>query len=219
MKAKPTTRGILDQALLDPVTLRVLADPLRSFVLYSLVSEAKTAKQLAAELGCPPTRLYYHLQQLEKHDLVFIERTRLVSGILEKSYRARARDWVLDRAQFEPGSVQADSRLEALLAFVFDQSRLEIRRQVETGALDLRRKAPEPGALIAYRNVLKLSANQAAELTARLLALWNEYDVIAKQPAADGQFYAFTVALYPNAALSEPEPAAPRRATRRKTRP
>ena len=215
MKKPAPARQILDSAPLDPVKLRVLADPIRSFVVYSLVPEAKTVKQLAAELDCPPTRLYYHLEQLQKHDLVFVESTRVVSGITEKSYRAVARDWVLDRSGLAAGQGSDAARLEALLAFVFDQSRLEIRRQAESGALDLHRRAPMRGALIAYRNVLKLSDAQAERLYARLLAFWQEYDEIAKQPAADGQFYAFSVALYPNAPVAANLAATTRTARKR----
>ena len=191
-------RQIKDVQRIDPALLRVLADPVRSFLVYSLVTEAKTAKTLAAELGCPTTRLYYHLQQLEKHDLVFVERTRMVSGILEKHYRASARDLLLDKQAFLEDGKLDRRRSEALLSFVFDQTRVEIGRGLADGRIDISRRAPEPEALIAYRNVLKLSPEQARRLYSRLHAFWMEYEQIAKQPAADGRFYAFTVALYPN---------------------
>ena len=193
------SRAIVATASLDPVKLRVLADPVRSFIVYSLVPRAKTVKELAAELDCPPTRLYYHLQQLEKHGLVFVASTRLISGIVEKHYRAVARDWVLDRSGLDARGRGGPDRLEALLAFVFDQSRQEIRRQVEQGAIELGRRAPQRGALLAVRNVLKLSDAQAERLYQRLYAFWQEYEAIAKEPADVGRFYAFVVALYPNA--------------------
>ena len=215
MKATPKPRRIAATALIDPAKLRVLADPVRSFVVYSLVPEAKTVKQLAAELGCPPTRLYYHLQQLEKHGLVQVERTRIVSGIVEKHYRVIARDLLLDRQSFRAAKGADPARVDALLAFVFDQSRLEIRRQIEQGAIDLDQRAPARGALMAYRNVLRLDAAQADRLYQRLWAFWQEYEEIAKAPAADGQFYAFTVALYPNAV--DTSAAAPRKRPRKRT--
>ena len=189
---------IQDRLLMDPAKLRVLADPIRSFVVYSLVPEAKTVKQLADELGCPPTRLYYHMQQLEKHGLVFVEKTRTVSGIVEKNYRAAGRELTLDRQAFLPTGKLDASRRDALLGFVFDQSRLEILRGLEDGRIDIQRRAPATGALIAYRNVLKLSDDQAERLYRRLYEFWMEYDVIAREPATEGRFYAFMTALYPN---------------------
>lgn len=208
---KPPFR-IVDRALLDPAALRVLSDPLRSFVVYSLVGEAKTARQLAAEIGCPPTRLYYHLQQLVKHGLIGVESTRLVSGIVEKHYRAAAREFELDRASFARGKASDRARIEALLGFVFDQTRLDISRLLDAGQLDLARRSPDPASLIAFRNVLKLDAAQAARLYQRLHDFWQEYEAIAKAPAADGRFYAFTVALYPNdVAPADSAPAIPRR--------
>jgi len=209
-------RVIQAQARIDPALLRVLADPMRSFIVYSVTPEAKTAKTLAAEMGCPTTRLYYHLAQLEKHGLVFVERTRLVSGIIEKHYRAVARDIRLDASAFGSGSKPDRRRTDALLGFVFDQTRVEISRGIEAGQLDFRRLAPEPGALMAYRNVLKLSPEQAQGLYARLHAFWMEYDEIAKQPAPDGRFYAFTVALYPNDVAPADKAAVTR--SRRKSR-
>lgn len=212
-----TQRRIKERMSLDPALLRVLADPVRSFVVYSLVPEAKTVKQLAVELGCPPTRLYYHMQQLEKHGLVFVQRSRLVSGIQERHYRAAAREFMLDRDALGSGSTSDRERSEALLAFVFDQTRLEIARGLEQGRIDVRHSAPAPGSLMAYRNVLKLDRAQADRLYRRLHAFWMEYEAIAKQPAEDGDFYAFAVALYPNAPL-DPPTTAPDKAARRPRR-
>jgi hypothetical protein len=216
MALRTSRQTIKDQARIDPALLRVLADPVRSFIVYSVTAQAKTARMLAAELGCQTTKLYYHLRQLEKHGLVFVERTRLVSGITEKHYRAVARDLRLDAGAFGTGDRPDRRRTEALLGFVFDQTRVEISRGIEAGRLDFRRRAPDPAALMAYRNVLKLSPEQAGRLYARLHAFWMEYDEIAKQPDPDGRFYAFAVALYPNDVA--PADAAPAARPRRKPR-
>jgi predicted ArsR family transcriptional regulator len=212
---RPPPFVISDQALLDPRTLRVLSDPLRSFIVYSLVEQAKTVKQLAHELSCPPTRLYYHMQQLEKHRLVGVERTRLISGITEKHYRATAREFLLDRETFRGRAGADQTRVDALLAFVFDQTRQEIQRQIGAGTIDPTLRGPQVGALIAYRNVLRLDQAQAQRLYERLFDFWQEYEAAAKSPAPDGEFYAFTVALYPNAPTSEPDPPLPARSKSR----
>ncbi len=192
-------RSIQDHMALDPATLKALADPVRSFLVYSLVPEAKTVKTLAQELGVPVTRLYYHVQRLQALGLVFVEKTRMVSGIREKHYRAAAREWVLDRAAFALGHTVDRSRSEALLGFVFDQSRVEIARALEAGRLDPVRRWPEVDALMAVRTVLRLDDAQAERLYRRLADFWTEYEDIARNPAPNGTFYALVAALYPNA--------------------
>lgn len=216
--ARSGVRRIRDRLSIDPAMLKVLADPVRSFLVYSLVDAAKTVKTLAAELGCPVTRLYYHVQQLEKHGLIFVEKSRLVSGIREKHYRAAARELLLDRSAFSADGQPDPKRSEALLAFVFDQSRIEIARGLREGRIDPLRRAPEPDALMAYRNVLKLNASQAARLYARLYDFWMEYESIARAPAEDGRFYAFVAALYPNDMQPDP-PGRPRATRLRSKRP
>ncbi len=190
---------IQDRLALDPATLKALADPVRSFLVYSLVPEAKTVKTLAQELDVPVTRLYYHVQRLEALGLLFVEKTRMVSGIREQHYRATARELVLDRASFASGKGLDRDRSEALLGFVFDQSRVEIARALDAGRLDAVKRWPEVDALMAVRTVLRLDAAQAERLYAKLGAFWQEYEEIARNPAPDGKFYALVAALYPNA--------------------
>jgi hypothetical protein len=192
-------RRIQDRMALDPATLKALADPVRSFLVYSLVAKAKTVKTLAQELGVPVTRLYYHVQRLQALGLVFVEKTRMVSGIREKHYRAAARELMLDRAAFASGCALDRSRSEALLGFVFDQSRIEIARALESKRLDAVRRWPEVDALMAVRTVLRLDETQAERLYRRLADFWIEYEDIARNPAPNGKFYALVAALYPNA--------------------
>src|SRR5918912_4209068 len=77
--------------------LRVIADPLRLRILETLI-EPRTVKQVAAALGLAPTKLYYHINLLERHGLIVVVDTRLVSGILEKRYQAAARCFRVDHA-------------------------------------------------------------------------------------------------------------------------
>ncbi|HEX7994067.1 MAG TPA: helix-turn-helix domain-containing protein, partial [Streptosporangiaceae bacterium] len=56
--------------------LKALADPLRLNILYALTRRrgpdlpARTAKELAAELGEPQTKLYRHIKHLEAAGLI-----------------------------------------------------------------------------------------------------------------------------------------------------
>lgn len=188
---------IQEQMLIGTAAMRVLSDSSRSYLVYSLAESAKPAKQLAAEMDCPITRLYYHLQQLEKHGLIFVERTRKVSGIQEKHYRASARQFVVERAPEGAADQNDQARNQALLGFVFDQTRLDIGNGLLSGRIDTDKLPSEAGALMAYRTVLKLDAAQAQGLYDRLLAVYRDYEALARTPAADGTFFALVASVYP----------------------
>src|SRR5436189_3070665 len=95
----------------DLDTLKVVSNPLRIQVLELLVSAPRTVKQLAAEMGTTPTKLYYHLNLLEEYGLVRVVSTRVVSGIIEKQYRVTAYSLRPDPAIFAPGGIPADEGL------------------------------------------------------------------------------------------------------------
>jgi DNA-binding transcriptional ArsR family regulator len=82
----------------DVDDLRAMADPTRLSILFTLM-EARhgvlpvlSAKDLAAQLKQPQTKLYRHLRQLESAGLIRVAATRVVSGILEQRYQACQRD-------------------------------------------------------------------------------------------------------------------------------
>ena len=80
----------------DVATLRALAEPTRLAILSALLKppwpKIMSVKELAAELGVSPTRLYRHVRQLEEARLVEVAETRIVSGILEQRYQASGHD-------------------------------------------------------------------------------------------------------------------------------
>ena len=69
---------------------KVLAHPLRARLVAYLYEQAMTPKQAADLLGKNPGTVYYHIQQLVKHDLLEVERVDTEKGIVEKYYRAKA---------------------------------------------------------------------------------------------------------------------------------
>ncbi len=69
--------------------LKVLADPLRVRILEALGKE-RTTKQVAEEIGEKPTKLYHHVDALERVGLIRLTRTRRNRGTLEKYYQVVA---------------------------------------------------------------------------------------------------------------------------------
>ena len=54
----------------DLESLKVFSDPLRNQIMEILAPEKLTINQIAKKLGLAPSKLYYHINLLEKHGLI-----------------------------------------------------------------------------------------------------------------------------------------------------
>lgn len=191
----------------DLETLKVLADPLRIQLIELVTHQARTVKQVAADLDMPPTKLYYHIKQLEEHGLIRVVGTRIVSGILEKQYQAVALSYHVNKALFSPTSPTGREGLNLMLGGLFEDTRVDIQESIEGGVIDVH--TPEDGdrpinrTLMIARNTLHLLPQQAEEFYRRLRALVREYqrDDETLSGSPDEQAYGLLITLYPTARL------------------
>lgn len=71
--------------------MRVIADDLRQRIFEALVELPMTVTQVGEQLGIAPSKIHYHVRELERVGLVRLVETREKGGILEKYYRSVAR--------------------------------------------------------------------------------------------------------------------------------
>jgi len=72
--------------------VHTLADPQRIRILDRLVREPMTVKMLGTDLGEPPAKVHYHVRELERIGVIHLVEARMKGGVLEKYYRAVARN-------------------------------------------------------------------------------------------------------------------------------
>ena len=84
---------------------KVLSNPLRSRLVALLYEEPMTPKQAADLVGKNPGTVYYHIQQLLKHDILEVESVNTEKGIVEKFYRAKATSFKNPEKVSPPGHV------------------------------------------------------------------------------------------------------------------
>jgi DNA-binding transcriptional ArsR family regulator len=138
MKKHQITKTFLIQ---DLETLKVIADPLRSQILELLIHEALNVRQVAEKLGLSPSKLYYHVNLLEKHGLVEVVDTRVVANMIEKIYRATAPDVDIDPALLSFMTDSGKENINSLIAGIIDSTRADFLRSLEARAFDLERGA------------------------------------------------------------------------------
>lgn len=90
--------------------VRALANPERVKILALMIERPGTAKQVADWLGATRGRAHYHLKELEKAGLVEIVARVENAGVVEKYYRAVARNFYMARGIGEHTALGGDVR-------------------------------------------------------------------------------------------------------------
>lgn len=193
---------IKDNTLLidDLDTLKVIADPLRSQILELLIQEPQTVKLLAEKLGLAPSKLYYHVNLLEKHGLIQIAETRIVANMIEKLYRATATSLKVDPDLLRFTTLEGQDSINAILTSTIDATREDLVRSMEVRAFELEQgEKNQPRTATITRILSRVSTEQVDQFQARLNELVEEFDEADNFEAGDGlQTYALTVAFYPS---------------------
>ncbi|MHA6760124.1 ArsR/SmtB family transcription factor [Streptacidiphilus sp. PAMC 29251] len=174
----------------DIDTLKALADPVRVSVLQLMMGRAGpalrgwTAKELAAELGEPQTKLYRHIKHLEERGLIRVAETRQVSGITEQRYVAAQSDLRLSRDLLGQPAHTDDTA--ALFDATIGSYRDRFMSALRSGRIEMDPDLPPEEA---YRRPfllfsdIRITRDRAVEFRERLEALAAEF---LEDPDQDG---------------------------------
>lgn len=192
----------------NPETLRIITDPLRLRMLELFRQQPRTVTELASLLNVPRTKLYYHVNLLEEHELIAVDETRVVSGITERRYRVTAYRLSVDKAMF--GRATGDEApLDAFLTVVLDEVVTEIRRTVQAGLIDLDQTHEDifkPRRLVIGRSWFRLTEADVAAFAERYRALRAEFADRAvfergsdaeTEDESEGDLYEWFISFYP----------------------
>ncbi len=198
------THGYPIRVIDDPDVVRLIGDPLRLKLLELLRQQPRTVKELAETLDVPRTRLYHHINLLEEHDLIAVDETRVVSGIIEKRYRATAYRLSIDK-RLLGASAEGQSALDAFLSLVLDEVVSEVQRAIAAGLIDVDRVHEDvyaPRRLVIGRQWLRLNDGQVARFEEVFREMMEEFEpstVFHPDATAhdDGTLYEFLTGFYP----------------------
>jgi DNA-binding transcriptional ArsR family regulator len=189
----------------DLETLKVVSDPLRMRILditglANQLGELRTVKQLAAELDTEPARLYYHINLLEKHGLLKVAETQIVSGIIEKHYQVAAMSITIDRDLFAAGTGHSEraGAVMGLLDSTLDAVRadmLKLIRAIGEEEATAARFIGRAGQIT--RENARLTPAQAEAFNERLLALMNEFRNMSPPKGETGDIHSLTFVFNP----------------------
>ena len=193
----------------DLETLRVISDPLRTQIYETLIPEALAVNQIAEKLGLSATKLYYHVNLLEKYGLIQVVKTNTIGNLIEKYYRAVASNLEVASKLFSFSSDEGKENISAMVKSALDATREDLLRSLEARAAALEQGAEERiRQVILTRLTSKISEEKAEEFQERLKALLKEFDdanIETAERAEALQDYALMVTFYPSFYFHGPE--------------
>ncbi len=161
----------------DIDTLKVLTDARRIRILELMVLRPYTTKELALKLDMQPSKLYYHINLLEKHGLIQVVDTRIVSGIVEKHYQAVAKSYNPSRDLFNsyPDDADLDKQFQSLALATLDKTREDLLNSFAQGLIDMRPDGEEGMNVMAINGILFQTPEQNELFWADLQELLEKY--------------------------------------------
>jgi DNA-binding transcriptional ArsR family regulator len=173
--------------------VRALADPLRMRILDAMKSGPRTTKQVAGLLGEPPTKLYHHVEVLEKAGLVRLQSTRPNRGTIERYYQSVAAEFVVDRQLLEGRALSRGRRgYEALFLSALEATLNEARKSVAAGLFNSVSKGRNA---LAYRFRFRGGEKEVKKKMA-IVRRWIE-ECRHLGGGRDGPEYGIAIAFYP----------------------
>lgn len=161
----------------DVETIKVVADA-RRLAILRLLQTPGTVKAVAAALDSAPSKLYYHVNLLEKHGLIRVVDRNIESGIVEKVYQVTARELKIVNPLLRTDL--PDDAADALFASMLEETQRDFRRAYATRNQDAQVPPRHP---FLSKKAFRLSDDQLTTLHAKLAALIEEVTALGEANA------------------------------------
>jgi DNA-binding transcriptional ArsR family regulator len=178
--------------------LEAMNNPTRLQILNQL-TQPRSVKEVAEALDLPPTRLYYHVNALEKVGVIRVVGTRKVGAILEKQYQVVS-------THFRPGPKIVEGiddfpwAAGVIVGAVLDGARLDAERSLSE---HLAAVAAGGGINQLHgtlgRTIGSMTAEKATEFAHRVEEIAIEM-ANGEPDDSEGNEYAFSFVFFPMAA-------------------
>ena len=145
--------------LRDLEQVKIFAHPLRSKIVEAFADKPRTAKQVAEIIGQKPTKLYHHVEALERVGLIELVRTQKKRGTLEKYYRTVAKRFSIDCRLFEAkkNGKEMLGEFRAMIQTMFENTVQEINESISERLICPDRKETE--AIIGRKHIHTTTEN------------------------------------------------------------
>ncbi len=175
----------------DVETIKVVADG-RRLAILRLMQEPTTVKAVSTALDIPASKLYYHVNLLEKHGLIRVVDHNIDSGIVEKVYQVTARELKIVNPLLR--SDLPDDAADALFTSMLDETQHDFRQAYAARNKDEQTPPRHP---FLSKKTFRLTDDQLTLLHARLVALVEEVTALGEANAETAEpLYDLTLVFF-----------------------
>lgn len=124
-----TLKKVMTLTTIDEI--KVFSDPYRLKILNCILETDKpmTVKQIGVALGEKPSKVHYHVQKLVAVDILALDHTENINGIIAKYYLPTAEDFIIKVEEKVKKSVN-QQEIEGLLGGVLDHAKESFASQI-----------------------------------------------------------------------------------------
>jgi DNA-binding transcriptional ArsR family regulator len=172
----------------DTETFEILGDP-RRMEIIELSMTPRSVTEMAEILGVPRTRLYHHINLLERAGIIAVASTRQSGAVTEKLYQATAHSFQPSEKLME--TAQPREQALAVIGSIFSSTQADFVRAVEMGLISFTDRKERRRVSIG-RQLLRLTPQRLHELIGRveeLLADFSEDDESSEDAEAVGVLF------------------------------
>jgi len=180
--------------LKDLRQIKVFAHPLRARLVEVFAEKPMTAKQAAVVIGQNPTKLYHHVEALERVGLIKMVKTQKKRGTLEKYYRTAAKRFSIDSSIFDMKSNKKEmlGEFRAMFATTFDNTMREINESISDKLICPGR---EQRQATLVRKRIRTDLDNIEKINKKIQKLLEEFS--ATENKKGDVEYALTLVFYP----------------------
>lgn len=184
----------------DLETLKILADPMRNQILEILAPEKLTINQMAKKLGLSPSKLYYHINLLEKYGLIQEVDSIVKANIIEKVYWISAYECKMNDNLCNFSTPEGQESTMTAMVTPIESTREDMMRSLEARVSALNQGAEEhPREVIIFRELRKMDDQAADAFAERIKEVLEDFESFdGDGEGEDVHVRALTVAFYPS---------------------
>lgn len=180
--------------LKDLKQIKVFAHPLRARLVEVFAEKPRTAKQAAEIIGQKPTKLYHHVEALERVGLIILVRTQKKRGTLEKYYRTVARRFAIDSSIFDMKSNKKGmlGDFRAMFANMLNNTMREINESISSRLIS---PGKEEQQAILARKRIRTTSGDIKKIDKKIQKLLSDF--VAANDKKGNVEYVLTLVFYP----------------------